>query len=705
MALIVSIEQAAANALTAWIASQMTDCFCSPRWADASMEYGQTLGKAITVLYTGDPTVDYVSDDEVVGRTNTSATRADFRFLRSSFNQPYQIDVWATSEVERDDIVARLKDALNASEGATLGRTNADPFRDGVLVAMGDGRTGYADFLFDSAQKSDTADANARQEFRATYRGVAQLTESSVANRARLRPTLHLNAHTTDAAAALGELAMVSTGGAATYFDDLSLTGITPPSVPTSGGAVTVAGTGFRPGSTVLFDGAAAFGVTVLNPGTLTVTAPAHAAGAATVTVATPGPNGASATWPLGYLPDPTITGLTPASLPATVATALTIDGTGFVLGAGTTVAVGGTAATSVVVVSAARVTCVAPTHAAGSANVVVTNPSGQATAGSALTYVAAPTLASFATSAITSTQAYSDQPTNVTITGTGFVTNTTFKLNGVLATNIVITNATTATCTTAPQPAGSQIVVVTTPDTQQGSSAIAFASTLSMVGAPLVWFSARNGVSTSGSTVTAVADQSGNGKNATSIANATWFASSAIGGGKPAFHFNANGWIENNALSSTDPITVYVVANETQTATVAGLFDSSGVYPNRYAYYYDPGSSQHHQALYSADCTSPGAALASTGEVVCGLYDVAAGHPIQAYRQNSTTAVGSLQWGNSGNVTPFSGFIIGALGGHTNGWTGDVADGLAFSGYHAQPTRAAIMGMLAYQSNISGVA
>jgi acid phosphatase len=59
---------------------------------------------------------------------------------------------------------------------------------------------------------------------------------------------------------------------------------------------------------------------------------------------------------------------------------------------------------------------------------------------------------------------------TPVTISGTGFVAGATVSLGGTLATNVVVSNATTITATTAPRTAGVVDVVVTNPDTQTGT-------------------------------------------------------------------------------------------------------------------------------------------------------------------------------------------------------------------------------------------
>jgi len=84
----------------------------------------------------------------------------------------------------------------------------------------------------------------------------------------------------------------------------------------------------------------------------------------------------------------PTITNISPASGPTTGGTSITITGTDFVNGA--TVTVGGTPATSVVVVSPTSITATTPAGIAGAQDVVVTNTDGgTVTSTGGFTYVA----------------------------------------------------------------------------------------------------------------------------------------------------------------------------------------------------------------------------------------------------------------------------------------------------------------------------
>jgi hypothetical protein len=76
--------------------------------------------------------------------------------------------------------------------------------------------------------------------------------------------------------------------------------------------------------------------------------------------------------------PAPTVSAVSPATGLIAGGTSITITGTNFAAGASLGVSVGGVAATSVRVVSATKITAKTPAHAAGVANIVVTNGDGQ---------------------------------------------------------------------------------------------------------------------------------------------------------------------------------------------------------------------------------------------------------------------------------------------------------------------------------------
>lgn len=145
------------------------------------------------------------------------------------------------------------------------------------------------------------------------------------------------------------------------------------------------------------------------------------------------------------------------------------LRGTGFLAGA--TVKFGGVSATSVVVVSSVKITCVTPAGT-GVANILVTNTDGQTsgTSGNGLfTYffVAAPTVTSITPNS--GTDAGGDSITD--LHGTGFQSGATVKIGGVSATGVAFVSSAKLTCTTPAGTAGARNVVVTNPDTQTSGS------------------------------------------------------------------------------------------------------------------------------------------------------------------------------------------------------------------------------------------
>ncbi len=172
-----------------------------------------------------------------------------------------------------------------------------------------------------------------------------------------------------------------------------TITSISPVQGPVAGNTlVTITGTNLI-GASVTFGGTAATAVTVNGSGTeLTMRTPARPAGAVDVVVTTGVGTPATAVNGYTYIAAPTITGISPSSGSVTGGTSITITGTGL---AGTSsVLIGGTAATSVVVVSDTQVTAVTPAGSVGAANVVLTASGGSTTSSGGFTYtVGAPTI------------------------------------------------------------------------------------------------------------------------------------------------------------------------------------------------------------------------------------------------------------------------------------------------------------------------
>lgn len=177
----------------------------------------------------------------------------------------------------------------------------------------------------------------------------------------------------------------------------LVVTSVTPSSgAPAGGATVTITGTGFQTGATVLFGTTPAATATVVGSTQIVATAPAGAPGAVPVTVTNIG--GLSATLPsaftfggLGGQPGPlTATSVTPNTGLAAGGTVVTIGGSGFVPGA--SVLFGAVPGTGVTVVNSAQITVTAPAYgpSANAISVTVVNPGGTTgSLASAFTYTA----------------------------------------------------------------------------------------------------------------------------------------------------------------------------------------------------------------------------------------------------------------------------------------------------------------------------
>lgn len=171
-----------------------------------------------------------------------------------------------------------------------------------------------------------------------------------------------------------------SSGTSAAAFTALAaptIAGVEPGFIDPDGDEVTITGTGLTGASAVRFDGEDAVSFTVVNDTTITATTPALDLGEVDIAVTTVGGTGvATATaWPT-----PTVESIDPPAGPADSDTEITITGSGFT--GVDEVRVGTSTATDVVVVDDGEITAVVPSDAAGSAQVVVSNPGKDIVAG-----------------------------------------------------------------------------------------------------------------------------------------------------------------------------------------------------------------------------------------------------------------------------------------------------------------------------------
>ncbi|WNG51999.1 hypothetical protein F0U60_53755 [Archangium minus] len=170
-----------------------------------------------------------------------------------------------------------------------------------------------------------------------------------------------------------------------------TLTGLAPAHGPITGGTnLTISGTHFTPSVTVTINGTVLPLARSEGGTSIQVVTPASAAGAVNVTVANSDGQSVTRVGAFTYDAPPTVTGVDPPAARNSDGASVTVTGTHFVNGA--TVTFGGVAATSVTFVNATTLTVIAPAHAAGQVDVVVTNPDEQlGTLVNGFTYVDGP--------------------------------------------------------------------------------------------------------------------------------------------------------------------------------------------------------------------------------------------------------------------------------------------------------------------------
>jgi hypothetical protein len=294
-----------------------------------------------------------------------------------------------------------------------------------------------------------------------------------------------------------GILVRTVLGGGFTYLNSMNLGWIGPESGPANVATpVSITGTNFTAGSIVTVAGVQATNVTVVNSTLITAITPALPAGPAAVVVTSL--SGQVSTPILNYVfnPPPSITGVAPATGSLAGGTTLSITGANFLPGARVTV---GGASVGNVVVAANTITATTAAHAAGAADVVVTNPDGQSsTASGAYTFLQPPpSIAVF-----TPVSGSSNGGNSVVISGANFLPSPIVNFGGVPAT-VTAANSTSITVLTPAGSAGAATVSVTNTDGQSGSASAGF-NYVSPTAAPtLSSISSLSGPTAGGASVT----------------------------------------------------------------------------------------------------------------------------------------------------------------------------------------------------------
>jgi hypothetical protein len=178
----VSVEQAAANALQAYLQTALgSGVKVRNRWPNPDKNLPPL---AVTILLAGDPTRSWVQPHDISSQSGTSLGKRLYRWLVCESSQPLQIDCWATANAPAlDDLRGRVDAALMAGD-----QRDTFPVPGPVTLSLltADGWTGTADFFFDGFTVLQTPDTEQENEFRALCRGEARVAIYADAETPRL---------------------------------------------------------------------------------------------------------------------------------------------------------------------------------------------------------------------------------------------------------------------------------------------------------------------------------------------------------------------------------------------------------------------------------------------------------------------------------------------------------------------------------------
>lgn len=168
----ISIQQAAGNTFCTWLQALMPDVKISSSWPSPDRKLP---AKAITLITAG-ARRDMPLQRNQIKSTNVGSNQTNTVWQVAACTQPLQLDVWAHSNIVRDDILARLDTFLHYGEGSLTGNTNADPVGASVLLYVGEGWDNFdtiSDFYFSDPDTDDSPEMAAQDIYRATFRGEA----------------------------------------------------------------------------------------------------------------------------------------------------------------------------------------------------------------------------------------------------------------------------------------------------------------------------------------------------------------------------------------------------------------------------------------------------------------------------------------------------------------------------------------------------
>jgi hypothetical protein len=329
---------------------------------------------------------------------------------------------------------------------------------------------------------------------------------------------------------------------------------------PAAGGSLlTITGTNLNTATQVSFGTTTTTAFSVLSGSELLVTAPAHAAGTADVTVTTAyGTSSTSSADQYTFVAAPAVSGLSSSSGATGGGNAITVSGSGFT--GAFQVSFGSTSATSFTVNSDSSISATVPPSSAGMVDVTVITQSGGGSApvsADQYTFVAtAPSV-----SAVSPNRGPTAGGTTVTITGSNFNGATQVTFGGTSAASFTVVSATQITATAPAEAAATVDLVVTSP---YGSSSTSSADqyTFADAAAPTV-----TGLSVSSGPLA--------GGTAVVLTGTGFTAATAVTfGGTPAASFTVNSSTQITATSPGQTGTVDVSVTTPYGTSSTGTFD-----------------------------------------------------------------------------------------------------------------------------------
>jgi hypothetical protein len=284
----------------------------------------------------------------------------------------------------------------------------------------------------------------------------------AAASEVKISTELEITAKTPPGTAGAQEVVVTDAGGASiagpkyTYVPAPTVTGVSPGGGAAAGGTtVTITGTNLTGATAVKFGANAATGLKVNSDTSAEAVSPA---GTGRVAVAVTTAGGTSAAVPADeFTYAPTAASITPLSGPTAGGTPVTIKGTGFVTGS--TVTIGGAAASEVKISSEQELTARTPPGTVGQQAVVVSDSGGPSVGGPTFLYLEAPTVTS-----ITPSSGPTAGGTTVTIDGSGYLAGVqSVRFGSTSVTGYTVNGAGTQITATSPAGTGTVNVTVTT--------------------------------------------------------------------------------------------------------------------------------------------------------------------------------------------------------------------------------------------------